>query len=155
MCPFALVLLPIGAANWCGGFLCQARLKQCEDDILNLLSSGTNLLEDEEVINTLDNSKRIADEIAVKQAEIESSQKICDKTRAKFVPVAQRGAILFFCITELANVDPMYQYALQWYIDLFQRGLRYMCGWRLSCTCVCTRACDCTCACTYTLHVQM
>lgn len=34
---------------------------------LNLLSSGTNLLEDEEVIDTLDNSKRIADEIAVKQ----------------------------------------------------------------------------------------
>jgi len=107
----------LGAAN-------KARLKQCEDDILNLLSSGTNLLEDEEVINTLDNSKKIADDIAIKQAEIENSTKICDKTRAKFVPVANRGATLFFCITELGGIDPMYQYSLQWFIDLFQKGLR-------------------------------
>eukprot|EP00668_Euglena_longa_P046499 GGOE01062184.1.p1 GENE.GGOE01062184.1~~GGOE01062184.1.p1 ORF type:complete len:1100 (-),score=391.90 GGOE01062184.1:241-3348(-) len=106
------------------GAINKARLKQCEDDILNLLSSGTNLLDDEEVIDTLDNSKRIADEIAIKQAEIESSQKICDKTRTKFIPVAYRGAQLFFCITELANVDPMCQYALHWYMDLFQRALR-------------------------------
>eukprot|EP01012_Entosiphon_sulcatum_P032727 TRINITY_DN4157_c0_g1_i1.p1 TRINITY_DN4157_c0_g1~~TRINITY_DN4157_c0_g1_i1.p1 ORF type:complete len:4195 (-),score=848.52 TRINITY_DN4157_c0_g1_i1:38-11479(-) len=106
------------------GAMNKTKLKNIEDEILRLLSSGTNLLEDEEVINTLDNSKKVADEIAAKQTEIEAFEKKCDKTRTKFIPVAQRSSLLFFCITDLSNIDPMYQYSLQWYIDLFQKALR-------------------------------
>jgi len=102
----------------------KALLKQCEDDILNLLSSDVDLLEDASVIDTLDQSKKVSDQVEIKQAEIENYAKIAQKTRDKFVPVAYRGSILFFCITELCNIDPMYQYSLQWYIELFQNGLR-------------------------------
>ena len=42
-----------------------------------------------------------------------------EKSRQGYVPVAQRGAVLFFCVTELANLDPMYQYSLSWFIQLF------------------------------------
>lgn len=34
-------------------------------------------------------------------------------------PIAHYSAILFFCITELPNIDPMYQYALTWFVNLF------------------------------------
>jgi len=34
-------------------------------------------------------------------------------------PVAERTAGLFFCITDLANIDPMYQYSLLFFINLF------------------------------------
>lgn len=42
-----------------------------------------------------------------------------DNTRALYIPVANRGQILFFCLADLSNVDPMYQYSLEWFISLF------------------------------------
>ncbi|KAG8266246.1 Dynein heavy chain 1, axonemal [Homalodisca vitripennis] len=42
-----------------------------------------------------------------------------DKTRALYIPVANRGQILFFCLSDLASVDPMYQYSLEWFINIF------------------------------------
>ena len=35
--------------------------------------------------------------------------------------VALRASLLFFCISDLATVDPMYQYSLSWFIALFIR----------------------------------
>eukprot|EP00998_Keelungia_sp_KM082_P011718 NODE_7_length_4287_cov_44.299519_g6_i0.p1 GENE.NODE_7_length_4287_cov_44.299519_g6_i0~~NODE_7_length_4287_cov_44.299519_g6_i0.p1 ORF type:complete len:1396 (-),score=498.52 NODE_7_length_4287_cov_44.299519_g6_i0:98-3715(-) len=102
----------------------KAKLKSIEDDILRGLSTVENLLDNEEVLNTLDNSKVIADEISAKQNEIETFEKVCDKTRFKFLPVATRASALFFCTTEMGNIDPMYQWSLQWYIDLFCKSLK-------------------------------
>lgn len=42
-----------------------------------------------------------------------------DSARQQYVPVAKHSAVLFFCITELANIDPMYQYSLTWFLNLF------------------------------------
>jgi len=39
--------------------------------------------------------------------------------RESYRPVAYRTAVLFFCIVELTNIDPMYQYSLQWFQKLF------------------------------------
>eukprot|EP01012_Entosiphon_sulcatum_P008694 TRINITY_DN14772_c0_g1_i1.p1 TRINITY_DN14772_c0_g1~~TRINITY_DN14772_c0_g1_i1.p1 ORF type:complete len:4302 (+),score=681.03 TRINITY_DN14772_c0_g1_i1:35-12907(+) len=102
----------------------KSKLKAIEDEILKNLSTETNLLENEEVINTLDSSKIVADEISAKQVEIENAEAKSDKTRNKFLPVASRASALFFCITDLANIDPMYQWSLQWYIEIFSRSLR-------------------------------
>jgi dynein heavy chain len=30
---------------------------------------------------------------------------------------------LFFCINDLATIDPMYQYSLQWFTNLFVMGV--------------------------------
>ena len=30
---------------------------------------------------------------------------------------------MFFCISDLASVDPMYQYSLTWFISLFNRAM--------------------------------
>ena len=37
--------------------------------------------------------------------------------------MAGRASILFFCVADLAAVDPMYQYSLQWFINLFVVGI--------------------------------
>ena len=102
----------------------KAKLKAIEDEILRLLSAEGNLLENEEVINTLDSSKVVAKEISAKQVEIENFEVVCDKTRNKFLPVSVKAATLFFVTTDMANIDPMYQWSLQWYIDLFNKCLR-------------------------------
>jgi len=40
-----------------------------------------------------------------------------------YTPIAIHSSILFFCITDLANIDPMYQYSLTWYVNLFVNAI--------------------------------
>lgn len=37
--------------------------------------------------------------------------------------VAKRAALIYFVLADLGNVDPMYQYSLQWFIGLFVRSI--------------------------------
>eukprot|EP00762_Andalucia_godoyi_P002130 ANDGO_02526.mRNA.1 Dynein-1-beta heavy chain len=95
-------------------------LKTIEDEILRMLSeSSGDILEDEALINTLAKSKETSVEINAKVAEAEETEKAIDTTRGGYRPVAVRAAILFFCVADMAAVDPMYQYSLQWFVRLF------------------------------------
>ncbi|KAI8926816.1 dnah1 protein [Entophlyctis helioformis] len=95
-------------------------LKEIEDKILYLLSSVQGSpVDDERLIETLGASKETSEEIQQKVIAAEQTEKDIDNTRNKYVPVAIRTRILFFCITELANIDPMYQYSLNWFMNLF------------------------------------
>lgn len=53
----------------------------------------------------------------------EQTEKDIDATRLEYVPVAVRTQILFFCVSDLSNVDPMYQYSLEWFLCIFMAGL--------------------------------
>lgn len=100
-------------------------LKEIEDKILELLSSSQgNILEDEAVVNALSKSKVTANEIAEKQASAEITEAEIDSARLGYRPVSIRGSVLFFCISELANIDPMYQYSLNWFLNLFIRSIQ-------------------------------
>ena len=37
--------------------------------------------------------------------------------------VAIHAAVLFFCISDLSIVDPMYQYSLAWFIGLYEASI--------------------------------
>lgn len=95
-------------------------LKDIEDKILQVLSSSEgNILEDEEAVNILSSSKILANEIEVKQTKAASTEKTIDKTRQQYRNVAAYSTTLFFIIDSLTNIDPMYQYSLTWFINLF------------------------------------
>lgn len=95
-------------------------LKEIEDKILYLLSSVQGSpVDDERLIETLGASKATSEEIQKKVAIAEQTERDIDATRNKYVPVAVQTRILFFCITELATIDPMYQYSLNWFMNLF------------------------------------
>lgn len=53
----------------------------------------------------------------------EQTEKDIDATRLEYVPVAVRTQILFFCVSDLSNVDPMYQYSLEWFLSIFLAGI--------------------------------
>lgn len=53
----------------------------------------------------------------------EKTEKDIDVTRSQYIPVAVRTQILFFCTYDLANIDPMYQYSLDWFISIFLNGI--------------------------------
>ncbi|KAM4626185.1 dynein axonemal heavy chain 7 isoform 2-T2 [Discoglossus pictus] len=96
------------------------QLKEIEDKILEVLSSSEgNILEDETAIKILSSSKVLANEISEKQAVAETTEKKIDETRLGYRPISVHSSILFFSIADLANIEPMYQYSLTWFINLF------------------------------------
>lgn len=56
--------------------------------------------------------------------ESEITEREIDTTRESFRPVAYRASLLFFCIVDLSIVDPMYQYSLQWFQNLFGNAVQ-------------------------------
>lgn len=52
----------------------------------------------------------LSDEIQKKQRVAEETSKKIDASRLDYRPVAKHSAVLFFSITDLPNIDPMYQY---------------------------------------------
>ena len=54
-----------------------------------------------------------------KVADAESTELEIDNTRSKYIPVAIRTQLLFFCTTDMSSIDPMYQYSLEWFITIF------------------------------------
>ena len=106
-----------GAAN-------TRKLKEIEDKILEILSAEGNILEDEEGIRIMSSSKVVANEIEEKQAVAVETEKNIDETRETYRPIAFHASILFFNISTLCIIDPMYQYSLDWYMALFARSCK-------------------------------
>lgn len=66
------------------------------------------ILEDDEVIDILAESKITTDEINVRVKESAKEEKAINILREQFRPVAFRAQTLFFSIVDLALIDPMY-----------------------------------------------
>uniref|UniRef100_A0A803W4G1 Dynein axonemal heavy chain 1 n=1 Tax=Ficedula albicollis TaxID=59894 RepID=A0A803W4G1_FICAL len=100
-------------------------LKEIEDQILYRLSTSEgNPVDDLELIKVLEASKLKAGEIQAKVVVAEQTEKDINITRMQYVPVAVRSQILYFCVSDLSNVDPMYQYSLEWFLNIFLLGIR-------------------------------
>ncbi|PNI91684.1 DNAH3 isoform 3 [Pan troglodytes] len=101
-------------------------LKEIEDKILEVLSmSKGNILEDETAIKVLSSSKVLSEEISEKQKVASMTETQIDETRMGYKPVAVHSATIFFCISDLANIEPMYQYSLTWFINLYMHSLTH------------------------------
>ncbi|XP_045771343.1 dynein axonemal heavy chain 3 isoform X1 [Maniola jurtina] len=98
-------------------------LKEIEDKILEVLSSAGNILEDESANQILSSSKTLSLEIEAKQAAAAVTEQEIDEARSLYVPVSKHSSVLFFCISDLANIDPMYQYSLNWFINLYNQAI--------------------------------
>uniref|UniRef100_UPI00398EE5C8 dynein axonemal heavy chain 1 isoform X2 n=1 Tax=Pristiophorus japonicus TaxID=55135 RepID=UPI00398EE5C8 len=99
-------------------------LKEIEDQILMRLSTSEgNPVDDVELIKVLEASKVKAGEIKIKVTIAEQTEKDIDITRLQYIPVAVRTQILFFCVSDLSKVDPMYQYSLEWFLSIFMSGI--------------------------------
>jgi dynein heavy chain, axonemal len=98
------------------------QLADIEAKILKMLSESTgNILDDEELINTLANSKTTSSIIKERVEESEKTEKEINEAREKYRSAATRGSIIYFVIADLASIDPMYQYSLTYYQSLFNK----------------------------------
>nr|XP_018918133.1 PREDICTED: dynein heavy chain 7, axonemal [Bemisia tabaci] len=95
-----------------------------EDSILRALSECTgNILEDEGAAATLDESKLVAAKIIKKQEAAKADRKVVQSFHMSYQSVAAHCAVLYYCISDLPNIDPMYQFSLDWFINKFIQSI--------------------------------
>jgi len=100
-------------------------LKELEDSLLRELATSTgNMLDNVELIETLEETKSKATEVGEKLKLGAKTAEEIDKTRNGYRPAAKRGAILFFVLAEMSSINSMYQYSLISFLDVFEFSLR-------------------------------
>lgn len=100
-------------------------LYKFESNILEVLSSSEgNILEDENAINILSTSKCMSEEIQSKQLNAISTESEIDTEIEKYTIVAKHAWILYYCLMQLASINYVYQFSLNWFMDLFVESVR-------------------------------
>jgi len=99
-------------------------LMALDASLLERLTSNTgNLLEDEELIGVLANTKAKAAEVNQKLSAAADTKTSIAEKREQFRPVATRGSVLYFSIVEMSNVNCMYQTSLTQFLVLFNDSM--------------------------------
>lgn len=100
------------------------QLKETENKILKLVGeSDDKILEDEELIIVLDQSKQQSISIGERMIEAEQTAKMINENRENYRTVAIRGSVLYFVIAEIGLINAMYQYSLEFFMRLFKLRL--------------------------------
>jgi dynein heavy chain len=96
------------------------QLEDIEKRILKMLSeSQGNILDDEVLITTLGESKFTSNVIHDRVNETVETQRVIEDVRNGYRPAATRGSLLYFVISDLSLIDPMYQYSLEYFVRVF------------------------------------
>ncbi|XP_051041734.1 dynein axonemal heavy chain 14 [Phodopus roborovskii] len=95
-------------------------LEELEDRTLTLLQKTEgSVLDDEEIVETLRKSKMTSNEISKRIKETEKAEREIQATRKNYLPIATRGALLYFVMASLTQVEYMYQFSLEWFRQVF------------------------------------
>jgi dynein heavy chain, axonemal len=100
----------------------KALLKKLEDTLLHELSAATgNILDNAELISTLESAKERAVDIGCKLAAARTTAADIDEARIRYSPAALRGAVLFFVMASLAAISEMYEHSLGAFMRVFSQ----------------------------------
>mmetsp|Transcript_21854 Transcript_21854/g.21015 ORF Transcript_21854/g.21015 Transcript_21854/m.21015 type:complete len:292 (+) Transcript_21854:3966-4841(+) len=84
-------------------------LKQLENDILYSLHKDIeSILADEFLIETLNNSKKTAKQIAENLQKVNKASTKILRSRGIYTPAAYRAALLYFLVSDLSKIETMY-----------------------------------------------
>lgn len=82
-------------------------------------NSGAEILDDDTLVNSLNESKKITDDIKHKLQSAKLVEDRIEENRRHFKPVAVLAAKLYFALQEMAQLDPMYQFSMKYYREIF------------------------------------
>ncbi|XP_070624140.1 dynein axonemal heavy chain 14 isoform X6 [Bos indicus] len=95
-------------------------LEELEQKTLNLLENAQGfVLDDEEIVDILRKSKMTSNEISKRIKATRKAESEIEETRKLYLPIATRGALLYFLVSNLAQIDYMYQFSLDWFRQIF------------------------------------
>lgn len=81
------------------------------------------MLDNIELIRTLEETKSKATEIAQKLVLANQTSAEVETSRDAYRPVARCGSVLFFVLAQLSNINPMYEYSLNAFLEVFVGSL--------------------------------
>merc|ERR1711871_290950 len=90
-----------------------------------LSNAQGNLIEDIELIENLEQTKKAAVEVAEKQLEGAKAEKEIAVSREVYRPAAARAALIYFVLNQLWIIDHMYQYSLSGFMRVFQKSIEF------------------------------
>jgi dynein heavy chain len=103
----------------------KVQLAALEDDILIKLSAAEgDVTEDRELIEGLEEAKRVSNEVNEKLEEGAKTNEKIEETSEAFRSVASRGSLLFFLMNGLHKMHTYYMYSLNAFVVIFQKGIQ-------------------------------
>ncbi|XP_078258652.1 cytoplasmic dynein 2 heavy chain 1 isoform X1 [Rhinoraja longicauda] len=101
------------------------QLAKLEDSLLETLATSQgNILENKELIESLNQTKASSALIQESLNESFRLQVSLDQERDAFLPLAETASKMFFIITDLSKINNMYRFSLAAFLRLFQRSLQ-------------------------------
>ena len=102
----------------------QIRLLYLEKALLDALNESTgNILDDENVLNTLETLKREATEIGNKVAETDQIFLEVEEVTSQYEILADNAASIYFCIQQMSSIEFFYQFSLEQFFLVFDNVL--------------------------------
>jgi len=99
-------------------------LLKLDQMLLERLSENTgNLLDDEELIGVLADTKSKATDVKEKLVSAAEMRKNINEKREQYRPVATRGSVLYFSIVDMSQVNVMYQTSLDQFQMSFDKAM--------------------------------
>ena len=100
------------------------KLKELEDGLLfKLASAQGDILDDVELIENLEDTKRISVEISEKVVIAKETEVMINEARESYRPNAARGSLLFFVLNELFKINTYYYYSLNAFVIVLERAI--------------------------------
>ncbi|KAA8593993.1 hypothetical protein FQN60_004827, partial [Etheostoma spectabile] len=101
-------------------------LQQEEDKKIQLALLEESLLENRELIESLNQTKASSALIQESLLESHRLQASLDQERDAYLPLAESASKMYFVITDLSKINNMYRFSLASFLRLFQRALQAM-----------------------------
>ncbi|KAM8945402.1 dynein axonemal heavy chain 14 [Pelodytes ibericus] len=99
-------------------------LHELEEKSLTLLQKTEgHLLDDQDLIDTLQKSKITSRDVSQRIEASGKTEATMEAARGIYLPIATRGAVLYFGVADLIHLNYMYQFSLHWFHRVFAESM--------------------------------
>ncbi|XP_022324921.2 cytoplasmic dynein 2 heavy chain 1-like isoform X2 [Crassostrea virginica] len=101
------------------------QLAKMEESLLEELANAKgNILENKELLDSLNKTKASSITISDSLTESVRLQASLDQERNTYLPLAESGSRMYFVISDLAKINNMYRFSLASFLRIFQKALK-------------------------------